>query len=122
MAAPVDRVRNEILHRYAAGERSFVELDLDEGVLTFDGADLSGINFSRCFIVASFRGARLCGANFSSANVKTCDFSYADLSGAVFDGAAIDAAEFDGANLSGASFLGASEHGHVYGPSETPLR
>lgn len=122
MAESSTEVRDEILRRYAVGERSFVDLDLDEGVLGFDGADLSGIDFSGCVIYASFRAAKLRGANFSHASVKTCDFTGADLAGARFEGSAIDAAVFDGAALEGTSFLGASDQGHVFGPGELPWR
>ncbi len=122
MAAANDDMRDKILQRYAAGERSFIGLDLDEGVLNFDCADLTEIDFSGCFIYASFRGAKLRGANFSDGNVKTCDFTGADLAGARFEGAAIDAAIFENANLEGVSFLGASEQGRIYGLGEMPLR
>jgi uncharacterized protein YjbI with pentapeptide repeats len=111
---------SSILTRYAAGERSFVSLDLDDRPYDFSGAALVGADFTGCFITANFRGADLQDAVFKEANVKTCDFTGANLRGASFVGAAIDGAVFIGANLTGTSFLGASEQGHVYGASELP--
>jgi uncharacterized protein YjbI with pentapeptide repeats len=109
-----------LLKRYEAGERSFIELDLDDQVYDFAGATLDGVDFSETFIYANFRGASLVGAKFERANVKTCDFRDANLTRASFQGAAIDGAEFAGADLSGASFAGATEQGHIYGVKELP--
>ena len=113
---------NEILERYASGERSFVGSSLDDEVHDFSCTDLSEANFSHSFIFASFRNANLAGVNFSDANVKTCDFTGANLHGALFRNAAIDAAVFDGANLEGSTFEGASEQDHVYAKYELPSR
>ena|SRR6185503_9959651 len=110
-----------ILERYAAGDRSFVDLDLDDKPYDFSEATLIGADFSGCFICANFRGANLERAVFRRANVKTCNFSDANLQGASFEGAAIDGAVFDRANLAGASFLGASDQGHVYKTGEMPF-
>ena len=112
----------QILVRYAAGERSFAGLDLDDKTYNFDGLNLEGANFSTSFIVGTFRGANLTRANFSNTNVKTCDFRGANLRGATFEGAAIDAAEFEGADLDGALFAGATEQGYVYSSAELPIR
>jgi len=112
---------SEILSRYAAGERSFSHLDLDDRCYDFSGQTLEDADFSGCFIVASFRGARLARAKFKEANVKTCDFTNADLRDAVFDGSAIDAAIFQGADLTGTSFVGASEQGYLYQVGELPF-
>ncbi|WP_160147353.1 pentapeptide repeat-containing protein [Methylopila sp. Yamaguchi] len=111
----------ELLARYARGERSFQETDTeDPEVLGLDEAILAGADFSRSFLVGSFRRADLRGASFHKANVKTCDFSYADLSHADFRGAAIDATIFQGANLFGARFAGASSQGHEMADGEFP--
>jgi uncharacterized protein YjbI with pentapeptide repeats len=109
-----------MLERYAAGERSFVGIELDDKVHDFAGVDLSGADFSRSYIFADFRGANLSFCNFSEANVKTCDFRGANLQGALFEGAAICSAEFEGANLAGASFVGAHFHSHVFQRGELP--
>jgi uncharacterized protein YjbI with pentapeptide repeats len=111
----------ELRARYAAGERDFVQSELDEDPdHDLSGTCLEGADLSRSFIVASFRGARLRNAKFVDANVKTCDFRDADLTGADFSGAALYDAEFRGANLDGATFAGASAHAHVLGPTEKP--
>ena len=113
---------SSLLERYAAGERSFTDLDLDDQVYDFSGANLAGVDFSRTFIFADFRGANLAGAKFDHGNVKTCDFRGANLERASFIGAAIDSADFRGASMEGVSFDGASEQGHVYGENELPIR
>jgi uncharacterized protein YjbI with pentapeptide repeats len=111
---------SELLRLYALGERNFANSDLDRQAFDFDNCNLSGIDLSRSFIVATFRGATLFGANFSHANVKTCDFSDADLRHASFEGSAIDAATFDRAILDGAEFRDASAYGHVFLVGEHP--
>lgn len=110
-----------LLLRFAAGERTFAGMDLDDRTYDFSNACLAGADFSHCFIVASFANAILTGVRFDGANVKTCDFQNANLSGASFAGAAIDGANFQGATLEGTSFVGASEQGHVYGETELPV-
>jgi uncharacterized protein YjbI with pentapeptide repeats len=79
-----------LLKRYAAGERSFTGLDLDDQVYDFTSTTLDGVDFSDTCILANFRGASLVGAKFERANVKTCDFRDANLARASFEGAAID--------------------------------
>ena len=112
--------RDELLELYALGERCFVESNLDDAEWNFEGCDLRSADFSRSYILASFRDSNLAGAKFCHANVKTCDFSGANLTGARFDGAAIDSATFDGARLDGTTFTDASAYGHTYRPGERP--
>ena len=113
----------EIIRRYDAGERDFRGLEIGSEASSSDpefrSADLEGADFSDCFIVADFTGARLRGAKFS-AIVKTCCFDRADLRNADFSGAAIDAATFDGADLEGATFEGAGAYGYTYGKGVMP--
>jgi hypothetical protein len=67
LPAPMARLRAEdVLKRYAAGERDF------------RGADLQGLRFRR---------ACLAGADFSGADLRGTDFLEADLRGAKFVGA-----------------------------------
>ncbi len=109
-----------ILARYAAGDRNFRDLDLDDQVYDFSNSNLRHAIFAGSFIIASFRNADLEGADFSNCNVKTCDFSEAKLNNVRFCGAALDAANFDGADLSGSDFQGASVQGHVLSKGELP--
>jgi uncharacterized protein YjbI with pentapeptide repeats len=106
--------------RLEAGERNFEAEDLDDACHDLQEMNLAGVNFSRTFLIASFRGANLKDSKFIGANVKRCDFSGANLHGANFSGAAIDGAVFTAAELEGAEFLGASDQGHVYAPGELP--
>ena len=112
----------DLLARYASGERSFQETDIeDPDVLALDDAVLEGADFSRSFLVASFQRANLRGAKFRDANVKTCDFSCADLTNADFRGAALDATIFEGATLVGARFAGAHVQGYEMADDELPV-
>jgi uncharacterized protein YjbI with pentapeptide repeats len=112
---------HEILERYAAGERSFSNLDLDSICLDFSGAVLMDSDFSGSFITANFRGANLARVKFENGSIKCCDFTEANLEGASFKGSAIDCAIFRGAKLIDASFLGASEQGNIYSIDELPF-
>jgi len=112
----------DIFARYAAGERNFEGMHIDNETHDFSNADLSGASFRHCFIDGIFRGCNLEGTDFSNANVKCCDFSRANLRRALFLNATIDAADFDDANFEGASFEGASEQSYLYAAGELPLR
>ena len=113
--------RDEIVARYAAGERSFPGLELDGETMDLRNCNLWGADFSKSYIFADFRDANLQGVSFEHANVKTCDFRGANLRGASFRGALIDAAEFDGADMAGAVFEGATVHSHTFVAGEFPI-
>ena len=66
----------DILKKYAAGERIFCNADLSEANLS--GADLSEADLS---------GADLSGADLSGANLRWADLRRADLRGADLSGA-----------------------------------
>jgi uncharacterized protein YjbI with pentapeptide repeats len=110
----------ELLERYASGERDFrgVSLrgtslvgadlrecrmsgsDLSNADLTgarFDDAELSGAGFSRTV---------LCGASLRDADLRGADFGGADLSRADLGGADIRGAEFAGSKLQGTILVG----------------
>ena len=106
--------------RLEAGERNFEAEDLDDLCHDLQDMNLEGINFSRAFVIANFRGANLKSALFIEANVKTCDFSGADLRQAKFSGAAIDGAIFTAAHLANADFHGATDQGHIFAAGELP--
>jgi uncharacterized protein YjbI with pentapeptide repeats len=111
---------DQLLLRYAAGERSFRHMELDDGIHDLRNLKLSGANFSGSFIVADFRGADLRNTDFTNANIKTCDFRGADLSGANFRGASLDATNFEGAQMQGTIFEGAFIQGHELKGHERP--
>ena len=114
-------MEEQILERYAAGERDFRNLDLDDRTYDFSGANLAHARFSGSFIVADFANATLTGADFSRCNVKTCNFSGADLRQASFHSSAICAAVFDKAELDGTDFEDASWHSHRFKKGELPI-
>jgi len=116
MAYHPPKSREELLTRYAAGERSFVgaELDLDMvpgGSIDLSGEILDGADFSECWFTGSFRNASLRGATFRNANVKCCDFTGADLTNADFTDAAMEAATWRDAILNGTKFGDPSLYG-----------
>jgi len=72
--------RQELLQRYAAGERDFHGADLS-------GADLSGANLT---------GANLSGANLSGANLTGAILYRITLCGATIDGVILDPDDIGG--------------------------
>ncbi len=113
---------SEILRRYAAGERDFRGLDIEDATdaTSFRRAILDDADFSGACVVADFEGASLRRCRFVGTNVKTCVFDRADLAGADFSNAPIDAATFRSARLDGADFTGASVHSRTLKPGEFP--
>lgn len=87
----------EILDKFNNGQRSFKDIDIDDGVLR--DADLQGISFDGCFLLVGFSGANLKGARFTNCNLKTCDFSGTDLTNAHFENNSVDSADFAGAKV-----------------------
>jgi uncharacterized protein YjbI with pentapeptide repeats len=111
----------DVLIRYAGGDRSFQALDAEgPDALALDGAVLEGADFSRSFLIGSFRRANLRGASFRDANVKCSDFSGADLTNADFRGAALCSTTFKGAILNGALFAGAYFHSFEMADGDAP--
>ena len=80
----------ELLARYAAGERNFSNADLRN-------ADLGD---------AYLRGANLDGADLSNADFSNADLGDADLRGADLRGADLRGANLVGANLTNCTILG----------------
>ncbi|AFY93905.1 pentapeptide repeat-containing protein [Chamaesiphon minutus] len=88
----------ELVERYAVGERNFTEIRLPEE------SDLSGVDLSG----AIFLGANLAHSNFTNANLSNCDLRYswmrgnftrANLKGANIDRADVGGSKFKNANL-----------------------
>ncbi len=103
----------ELLQRYARGERRFPNTDLSDADLTdvtLDGADFAPWSWFSC---TTFRGASLRGTSFRECNVKCADFSRSDLTGASFELAGVEAAVFDGATMECTTFVGASCYGYT---------
>ncbi len=111
----------ELLRRYANGERQFPGTDLCE--VDFSGVVLDGASFERLswFFDAKFDGASLRGTSFRECNVKCASFKNADLSGASFALAAVESIDLHGAILVGTDFLGATFYGcTIEGTDELP--
>jgi len=111
---------DEVLSRYANGQRLFCGIDIDGGQQSFHGAMLDDANFGESFIFADFSGASLKRASFRRANVKTCDFRNADLREADFSEAALCSTQFAGATMTNAKFQGAYCHSYTLGADEQP--
>ncbi|MBW4534431.1 MAG: pentapeptide repeat-containing protein [Pleurocapsa minor HA4230-MV1] len=81
----------ELLRRFTAGERDFINLRIwgwNEGL--FRGIDLSGINFERSYISIDLSGAIVRNANFSNTiwnctGWKDIDFTGSNMTGVEFD-------------------------------------
>ena len=110
---------DELRQRYEQGERAFVGAELEEDA-DLSEVCLDGVDLSKAFVIASFKGASLRRAVFRDANLKTCDFSGADLTGSDFRGAALCSARFTGACLDDAKFEGAFIHSYTFKRGEHP--
>ena len=86
--------RNELVRRYAAGERDFSKIRL-RGIF-LDSTDLRNINLS---------GADLSGTHLGGADLSGANLSEANLSGAILCEGIFIKVDFSGANLSGADPL-----------------
>lgn len=107
--------REELLQRYADGERVFPDTDLSEA--DFSGVTLDGASFEKWswFHSSKFDGSSLRGTSFHECNVKCANFRSADLTGASFEFAAVEATDFEGAQIDGLTFAGATAYGYTFG-------
>ena len=93
----------EILKRYADGEREFLYVDLS-------GADLSSVDFGE----RSLRGViynkkiKFSNANLSSANLRNAFMQFVNLNNANLNNANLERTLLEGANLKGANLKGAN--------------
>jgi Pentapeptide repeats (8 copies) len=88
----------ELLDRYAAGERNFIDIRLPEK------SDLTGINLAGAILL----GADLVGANFTDATLTECDFRHAIVYGTNFTRANLEGANITSCYATGAIFKNAS--------------
>ncbi len=70
----------ELLKRYAAGERNFPLISLYDEKSVLEGADLRGINMMGGY----FDGGSLCGTNLSDSCLIGFDFNCMGIDGANF--------------------------------------
>lgn len=102
----------ELLRRYAAGERNFAGVrfwssnvpgsalrEIDLSNITLSGAYLAYLNFGE----TDLSGAKMIGAYLIGSRLRMADFSGADLTGANLTGAYLGDANLAGANLTGAN-------------------
>ncbi len=95
--------RAQFIAEYAAGRRDFTNLDIG-GRIDLSGINLSGSDFSECWIEASFDNTDLSNARLTKANLKCSSFINANLTGADFRGSALSATDFTNAVFDGALF------------------
>ncbi len=91
----------ELLERYAAGERDFEGVNLNGANLM--GSNLSGADFSEANLI----GANLIGANFQGAHLADAKLQHASLQDANLIGANFQGAHLEDAKLHGTNFQGA---------------
>jgi uncharacterized protein YjbI with pentapeptide repeats len=91
----------ELIERYAAGERDFADISLKWEDLS--GANLAGVNLTGAiFIRVNLSKANLSSANLTNTSLKSANLSGANLQGANVTNALIDFANLENANLKGA--------------------
>lgn len=100
-ASEADNIRSaeELLRRYAAGEREFEQVRLSGADL--HNAILHGIDLSEAIL----NGANLSRADLRGADLSWADLSQADLRGADLRGAILTRADLSGARLNHANLL-----------------
>lgn len=109
----------ELLARYAQGERYFAETDLPDGS-DLENSNLEDANFAPGSFLTdcNFRNANLRNTNFSYCNIKVSDFQNADFAGAILTGALVCGARFEGAR--DVSFEGAEWYGCLLKAGDDP--
>ena len=98
----------EILKRYADGEREFLYVDLSGGDLSsvdFDERSLRGVIYNK---KVKFSNANLSNANVSSANLRNAFMQFVNLNNANLNNANLERTLLEGANLKGANLKGAN--------------
>jgi uncharacterized protein YjbI with pentapeptide repeats len=98
---------DELLKRYAAGERNFVDISLYGKPIDLNLSEkpnLTGVNLSGAILL----GANLCNVNFTNANLTNCDLRYSWLWSTNFTGANLEGANIDRSNATGAIFKSAN--------------
>src|SRR6478672_11027547 len=97
----------ELLSRYAAGEREFVGIELIEANL--NGVNLSGANLSRANLsVSNLSGANLSGTNLTEAKLNVAKLRSVNLSKAILNSANLNVANLIRADLGGAELIKAA--------------
>jgi uncharacterized protein YjbI with pentapeptide repeats len=103
----------ELLQRYASGERYFARFELPDGA-NLSGVNLEGSSLEHAMLFdVDFSRSNLRGVSFCEGNIKCGDFRGADLEGAKFEGAAVESIMLDRANLNGVTFRGATCYGYT---------
>ena len=98
---------NQLLRRYAAGERDFSGICLIG--CNLQGANLEGINLSRAnLMLADLSGCLLTGAKLTGANLIGAELVKANLREANLGGANLIGANLSQANLNGSQLMGAN--------------
>lgn len=97
----------EILKKYADGERNFSGVNITE--VNLSRANLTGIDFSDATLsIANLTGAKLSEANLTGAKLNVAKMSGANFSHAKFNGAILNVANLVRANLKGAELIQAA--------------
>ncbi|MBW4542569.1 MAG: pentapeptide repeat-containing protein [Myxacorys chilensis ATA2-1-KO14] len=101
----------ELLQRYATGERNFSGLRLyaEEYAMLLNGRDLNGVNLCGSRLDGDWSGANLSHARLRGIIADGCDLkqvnlSQADLGGAMFIECDLTGCNLTNANLSGVAF------------------
>lgn len=97
----------DIIKKYAAGERDFSGMDLTE--INLSRANLTGANFRNATLsIANLSGANLSEADLTGAKLNVARMSGTNLSKAKLNGAILNVANLVRANLSGAELMQAA--------------
>ncbi len=107
----------QLLAAYKAGQRKFDNWDFREDGST-RGMNLTGIEFTNCFLYLDFRDSNLSNSKFIGCNIKTADFRGANLKNALITNCSVESTMFKGANIENFRFEDNYSYGATVGPDD----
>lgn len=94
---------NNIIEKYKAGHRYFINLDFDKGE-KLTGQILSETTFDNCFFSVDFSQTDFTNTKFINCNLKCCNFSHCNLTNTIFENCPLESASFKDAITKNTSF------------------
>ncbi len=99
-----------IIEKYKAGHRYFLNLDFDKGE-KLAGQILVDTTFDNCCFSVDFSQTDFTNTKFANCNLKCCHFSNCNLTNTIFENCSLESAEFKNANIDGTRLTNC----HCYG-------
>ena len=101
-----------IIEKYNAGHRYFLNLDFDKGE-KLTGQLVADTTFDNCCFSVDFSKTDFTNSKFTNCNLKCCDFSNCNLTNTLFENCSLESAEFKNAKIEGISLTNCNCYGQV---------